>query len=54
MRLAQRMAYCLRKVRAIDLIGMRGRAHEYALAAAPPAAAAGSAPQPRNAPLEAS
>lgn len=28
-RLAQRMAYCLRKAGAVDLIGKRGRAHEY-------------------------
>jgi hypothetical protein len=47
-RLAQRMAYCLRKVMAIDLIGMRGRAHTYALAAAPPEAATDRRRRPKT------
>ena len=32
--LAQKMAYCLRKVRVIELIGKRGRANSYGVAAA--------------------
>jgi hypothetical protein len=32
--LAQKMAYCLRKVRVIELIGKRGRANSYGVAGA--------------------
>jgi len=37
--LAQKMAYCLRKVRLIELVGKRGRANLYEVAGASPSAA---------------